>query len=47
MARIDLANKLRDDGMQRQRVNEAMAALLESGMLITHNELTPPEVSLA
>lgn len=41
------AHKLKDEGMLRARVHEAIAALRESGMLIAHNDCAPPEVSLA
>jgi hypothetical protein len=47
MPRIDLAHKLKDEGMPRNRVHDAIATLLDSGMLVAHNDATPPEVSLA
>lgn len=49
IARTDLTVKLKDAGMGRQRVTEALAALLQSGMLIPHNPdgIRPAEVSLA
>jgi hypothetical protein len=46
MVRTDLAHKLKDDGMPRNRVHDAMGALLEAGVLIAHNDCTPPEVSI-
>ena len=47
MVRTALANKLKDDGMPRNRVHQALSSLLDSGMLIAHNDIEPPEVSLA
>lgn len=47
MARIDLAHKLKDDGMARSRVHETIAGLIESGALIPHNDRDPPEVAIA
>lgn len=47
MVRTDLAHKLKDDGMARNRVHDALAALLESGMLVAHNDREPQEVSIA
>ena len=47
MARTDLAHKLKDEGLPRNRLHDAIAALLESRMLVAHNERQPPEVSLA
>lgn len=44
--RTNLAHKLKADGMARNRVQESIAALLENGMLIPHNDVDPPEVSL-
>jgi hypothetical protein len=47
MTRIDLAEKLKTEGMARQRCNEALAALLESGMVIARNVApAPAEVCL-
>jgi hypothetical protein len=46
MARTDLAHKLKDEGMPRNRVHDAIAGLLDSGMLVPHNDCLPPEVSL-
>ena len=46
MIRMNLANKLKDDGMPRNRVPEAIAALLECGMIVAHNDVEPPEISL-
>ncbi|MFM9966944.1 MAG: DnaB-like helicase N-terminal domain-containing protein [Burkholderiales bacterium] len=46
MPRLDLAHKLKDEGMPRQRVSDAIGALLECGMLIAHNDVTPAEVSI-
>ncbi|MBI3935542.1 MAG: AAA family ATPase [Betaproteobacteria bacterium] len=46
MARIDLAHILKDDGMPRNRVHDAVGGLIENGMLIAHNDCDPPEVSL-
>lgn len=47
MVRTDLAHKLKDEGMPRNRVHDAIGGLLEVGMLIAHNEATPPEIALA
>jgi hypothetical protein len=47
MARIDLAHKLKDDGMPKNRVYDAIAGLLDSGMIVAHNDCQPPEVSIA
>lgn len=47
MVRTDLAHRLKDEGMGRSRVFEAIAALLESGMLVAHNECDPHEISIA
>ena len=47
MARANLAHRLKNEGMPKNRVYEVMAALLESGMLIAHNDCDPPEVSLS
>lgn len=46
MPRLDLACKLKDDGMPRQRVSDAIGGLLEIGLLIAHNEVQPPSISL-
>ena len=46
MVRTDLAHKLKDDGMPRNRVHDAIAGLLDAGMLVAHNDCQPPEVSL-
>ena len=47
MARANLAHRLKNEGMPKNRVYEVMAALLGSGMLIAHNDCDPPEVSLS
>ncbi|MCC6609609.1 MAG: AAA family ATPase [Burkholderiales bacterium] len=44
--RVDLAHKLKDEGMPRNRVHQAIGSLLENGMLVAHNDVDPPEVSL-
>ena len=44
--RTNLAHKLKTDGMARNRVQESIATLLESGMLVPHNDVDPAEVSL-
>lgn len=46
MVRIDLAHKLKDEGMPRNRVHDAIGGLLDAGMLIAHNDCQPPAVSL-
>jgi len=46
MVRTDLAHKLKDEGMPRNRVHDAIAGLLQAGMLIGHSECSPSEVSL-
>jgi len=46
MPRLDLAHKLKDEGVQRNRANDAIASLLQTGMLVPHNDVNPPEVSL-
>lgn len=46
MARVELARKLKDEGMARNRVHDAIGGLLENGMLIAHNDCVPAEVSL-
>ena len=46
MPRTNLAHKLKTDGMPRNRVQESIAALLDSGMLISHNDVDPAEVSI-
>lgn len=45
MARLDLAHRLKVEGMGRQRVHDAMASLLDSGMLLAVDG-DPPGVSL-
>jgi len=47
MVRINLAHQLKDEGMPRNRVHDALGALLDSGMVIANNEAKPPEVLLA
>ena len=46
MARVELARRLKDEGMPRNRVHDAIGGLLEHGMLIAHNDCVPAEVSL-
>jgi KaiC/GvpD/RAD55 family RecA-like ATPase len=46
ISRPKLVQKLKAKGMPRNRVQESIAALLQSGMLIAHNDTDPPEVSL-
>jgi hypothetical protein len=47
MPRLDLAHKLKEEGMPKNRLYDALGALLESGMLVAHNDVDPPEVALA
>lgn len=44
MPRIDLAHRLKDEGMPRNRVHDAIAGLLDNGMLLANNEINPSEV---
>lgn len=44
MLRINLAHKLKDDGMARNRVPEAIAALLETGMIVADNHGEASEI---
>jgi hypothetical protein len=46
MPRLDLAHKLKDDGMPKNRVYAALASLIDNGMLVPRNDVDPPEVSL-
>jgi len=46
MSRVDLARMLKEDGMPRNRFHDAIGGLLENGMLISHNDVVPAEVSL-
>jgi predicted ATP-dependent serine protease len=46
MPRIDLAGKLKDQGMPRGRIPEAIDALLVAGVLVADNLSTPPEIYL-
>jgi len=46
MVRTELMHKLKDEGMPRNRVHDAIASLLEAGMVVAHSDRTPPEVSL-
>lgn len=46
IGRVALAHKLKDEGMPRNRVHDAIAGLLDNGMLIAHNDCVPVEVSL-
>jgi len=46
MPRTNLAHKLKGEGMARNRVQESIAALIESGVLLTCNDRDPAEVSL-
>jgi hypothetical protein len=45
MARIDLVQKLKDEGMDRKRLHDALGRLLDCGTLKAHNDCNPPEVS--
>lgn len=44
--RIDLAGRLKDDRVSRNRISEAIGALLENGILVADNAKDPPEVYL-
>ena len=46
MVRLDLAHKLKDEGMPRNRVHDAIGGLIDAGVIIAHNDRTPVEVSL-
>ena len=46
MSRVELAHQLKADGMTRNRVYETIGRLVDSGMLKTHNEAEPIEVSI-
>lgn len=46
LPRVDLAHKLKDEGMPRNRVSDALATLLESGMVIADNIAQPPTLRI-
>ncbi len=43
--RITLGQKLRAEDVPRNRVHDAVASLLENGMLVAHDDATPPQIS--
>ena len=46
MVRLDLAHKLKDEGMGRNRFHDAIGGLIEAGVIVAHNDRNPVEVSL-
>jgi len=46
MVRTELVHKLKDEGTPRNRAYEAICALFDIGMLVAHNDVDPPEVSI-